>query len=301
MPSAAAIRRTALIALFAGGCGIAMSPIFVRLSEIGPTATAFYRVFLAIPVLWAWRGIELRRRDPDEPRPPTRLSDLAPLALVGFFFAGDLAFWHWSITLTSVANSTLFANAAPVVVTIAGWLLWRQRVSRMFIAGLALALTGAILLMGHSLLGGGPGGGFHLKGDGLAVAAACFYAGYLLSVSRLRATRSTALIMTGNAVVSAALLLPLALLAGESLVPRTPYGWGVLVGVALLPQVAGQSLIAYALAHLPASFGSVVLLFQPVMSAALAWALLAEPVGWLQAAGGVVVLGGIFLARQGSR
>ena len=36
----------------------------------------------------------------------------------GFCFAGDLAFWHWSIVLTSVANSTLLANLAPIFVAL---------------------------------------------------------------------------------------------------------------------------------------------------------------------------------------
>ena len=35
----------------------------------------------------------------------------------GVAFAGDLAFWHWSIRYTSVANSTLLANLATLFVT----------------------------------------------------------------------------------------------------------------------------------------------------------------------------------------
>ncbi|HSK38859.1 MAG TPA: EamA family transporter, partial [Arenibaculum sp.] len=63
----------------------------------------------------------------------------------------------------------------------------------------------------------------------------------------------------------------------------------------------GQSLIAYALAHLPAAFSSVSLLLQPAAAAILAWALLGEALGPWQAAGAVIVLAGIFLARRGSR
>ena len=43
----------ALGALLLGATCIALSPIFVRLSEAGPTATAFWRVALAVPALWA--------------------------------------------------------------------------------------------------------------------------------------------------------------------------------------------------------------------------------------------------------
>ena len=41
----------AVAALLFGASFIALSPIFVRLSEAGPTATAFWRVALAVPVL----------------------------------------------------------------------------------------------------------------------------------------------------------------------------------------------------------------------------------------------------------
>jgi drug/metabolite transporter (DMT)-like permease len=63
----------------------------------------------------------------------------------------------------------------------------------------------------------------------------------------------------------------------------------------------GQSLIAYAFAHLPASFTSLSLLLQPAMAALLAWIILAEPVGLLQACGGVVILCGIALAGRANR
>ena len=49
------------------------------------------------------------------------------------------------------------------------------------------------------------------------------------------------------------------------------YGWTILLGLALISHAAGQGLIAYALAHLPATFSSVGLLLQPVVAAFFAW------------------------------
>jgi drug/metabolite transporter (DMT)-like permease len=74
----------------------------------------------------------------------------------------------------------------------------------------------------------------------------------------------------------------------------------VVFGVALVPQVFGQGLIAYGLAQLPVAFVSVSLLIQPVMATIWAWLLLAEPLGPVQALGGAVVLAGIWIARRGS-
>ncbi|MBM3564711.1 MAG: DMT family transporter [Alphaproteobacteria bacterium] len=287
--------RWALPALLLGAVGIAFSPIFVRLSELGPTATAFHRVFLAIPALALWLLLENRRRA-DPARLPARAAAM-PLALAGLFFAGDLAAWHWSIAFTSVANATLLANFAPVAVTLGAWLLFGQRPSATFVAGLALALFGAAILMGESVALSAD----HLFGDGLGLLTAAFYAGYLLAVGRLRARLSTATIMTWSGIATAIVLLPIVWISGESLIPETGRGLAVLLGLALVSQAGGQSLIAYGLAHLPAAFGSVVLLLQPVLAAILAWAILAEPLSAVQGLGGVVVLAGILLARRGGR
>jgi drug/metabolite transporter (DMT)-like permease len=92
-----------------------------------------------------------------------------------------------------------------------------------------------------------------------------------------------------------------ALASGEQLFPATVYGWLILAGLALISHAAGQGLIAYALAHLPAAFSSVSLLFQPVMAALFAWLLLHEPLVALQVLGGLIVLAGIYVARQGSK
>ena len=107
----------------------------------------------------------------------------------------------------------------------------------------------------------------------LAMLAALFYAGYILSVSRLRSTLSTA-VMTYGGVVTCAVLLPVALLSDEDLLATTFYGRTMLIGIALVSQVGGQSLIAYALADLPAAFSSIGLVLQPGAAALLARAIL---------------------------
>jgi drug/metabolite transporter (DMT)-like permease len=112
---------------------------------------------------------------------------------------------------------------------------------------------------------------------------------------------ATLQLMAVTSTVTAGVLLPAALASGEVLLPGGATGWLVLLGLAWVSHAAGQGLIAYALAHLPAAFSAVGLLFQPVMAAAFAWLLLGEPLVALQVAGGAVVLAGIYLARRSSR
>lgn len=286
------MRAYALIALFAGATCIALSPIWVRIADVGPTASAFWRVALAAPLLWAVAALA--------PRAAATLDRGRGvlLLLAGLAFAGDLVFWHWSIQFTSVANSTLLANLASIFVTLAAWLLWRQRPTGMFLVALALALAGVGMLVRTSIAFSPRA----LLGDALGVVTAMFYAWYLLTVKGLR-DRGTATLqlMAVTTTVTAAILLPLALASGEALLPASAKGWLILIGLAWVTHAAGQGLIAYALAHLPAAFSSVGLLSQPVMAAAFAWVLLGEPLVALQVAGGVVVLAGIYLARRGSK
>ena len=275
--------------------GIAFAPIFVRLSQVGPTATAFWRLALAIPLLLLLAS--LRSRETERPRKPATKSDYALLIAAGLFFAGDLGIWHWSIHYTSVANATLLVNFMPIFVTIGAWLLLDQRVSRTFLVGLGAAMLGATLIIGTSF-----SLSLHsLRGDLLALLAALFYASYILTVARLRRDFSVATILIWSGVVACAVLLPLTLLSGERFIPYDAGGWLVLIALALVSHIGGQGLIAFALAHLPAAFSSVSLLLQPVLATLFAWVLLNELLGPVQAMGGALVLLGILIARRESQ
>ena len=289
---AAARNRLALIALLVGGAAIGGSPIFVRLSEVGPMATAFWRVALALVPLFAWARLA---EQPGRSERPAGISDMLFLILPGVFLAADLAAWHLSLHMTSVANATLIANLAPIFVTIGGWLAFRDRVSGIFVAGLATALVGIVVLKGGpAALGDG-----HVGGDATAIVAAIFYAGYILAIGRLRSRFSTLTIMLWSTGSAALCMLPLALAFEPTLMPVTLFGWAMLLGLALISHAGGQALIIYALAYLPPAFSSLTLLLQPVVAALLAWSILGESVGAMQAVGGAIVLAGILIARRG--
>lgn len=286
-------QRWALAALVLGGLVIGCSPIFVRLSEVGPLTTAFWRVALALIPLAIWSGATSGRGQ--AVAKPTGLLDCLALMVPGLMLAGDLIAWHISLHMTSVANATLFTNMAPIFVTLGGWFLFRTRISAIFLTGLALALAGVVILKG------GPGavGGGNIAGDAVAVVAAVFYAGYLLSLARLRSRFSTLTAMLWTTVSAGIFILPVALYFETDFIPLSVFGWAMVLGLAWLTHAGGQGLIIYALAWLPPAFSSLTLLIQPVVATILAWMLLGESIGVAQAVGGIVVLAGIFVARRG--
>ena len=276
------------LALLGGAVAIGFAPIFVRLSEVGPVATAFWRLALALPVLWTLSTVVEKAEEGEIP------AGWTPMVWAWLFFAADLGFWHWSIHFTSVANATLLANFAPVFVVLYGWFALGQRVTGRFMLAMAVALVGTTLLVG---------GDFRLRpealvGDLLGLITAAFYAGYLVSIKNLRGRFATVTIMARSGLVTGVALLPVALVSRETLLPHTAHGWLVLAALALISHVGGQSLIAFALAKLPTAVASVSLLVQPVTAAIAAAVLLREPVGVWQAVGVALVLAGVFTARQ---
>ena len=269
----------------------------MRLSELGPNATALYRVAFALPFLLLWLALERRPAASNgAARRSSKISrsDWLVLALSGVFWSGDLVFWHWSISLTNVANSTFFACSSPIFVILGAWLLFGERISRGFLAGFALTLAGGACLLGSSLAFGD--GDF--LGDIFGIVTAFFFGSYILTIKHLRAGLPTGAIMFWSGLFSMPGLLLAALLTGEGFVSESLFGWSMIIGLALLAHTVGQGLAAYALAHLPASFASVAFLGEPVVAAILGWIILAEALGPLQGAGCIIILAGVWLAQR---
>ena len=288
----------AFFALLTGGIAIGFAGILMRLSDINQLASAFWRMALAAPILWAW-ALSVRKPDQAAGR---RTGYTSALVLAGLYFAGDMAFWHLSLHYTTVSNATLLSNFAPIFIALWLWYAYRTRFPRIFIIGMLIALTGAILLVGPNAAGAGGGAGDHkLTGDALGLASAVFYAGYQLVIKQARDQYSTARLMAWSTSITAIALLPFALAAPGAFVPATAAGWLPLLGLALLAQIGGQTVIAYASAHLPASLSSVSLLIQPLTATIAAWLIFAEAIGPWQMLGGSLLLWGIFLSKRGSK
>ncbi|MCE2482044.1 MAG: DMT family transporter [Alphaproteobacteria bacterium] len=289
-------RLLPLIAIFAGSFCFALTPVFVKSADVGPIAAGFWRMVLALPLIWAWCRIEARRRGrAPEPRPSR--SDVRWLAASAVAIAADLSLWHSSFIYTSVANAAVLGSLHPIVVAIGAWFLFREAVTRTFVVGLVVAVAGAIAL---ARAGAGEFSAVAL-GDVLAVLSTLGFSAYALTLKRLRQTLPTATIMLWTLALAPAMLLPIGAAAGETLLPQSTQGWLVVAGFALIGNIAGQSMMTYAFAHLPASFGAVTLLVVPVFAALFAWLLFGETVSAAQAIAGAAVLAGIVLAERGRR
>jgi drug/metabolite transporter (DMT)-like permease len=292
MTSPKAFPAFAFAALLFGGIAIGFAGILMRLSDVSPVASAFWRMALAAPALWAWAWA-VRRQDQAAGK---RIDFTKVLLLAGIYFAGDMGIWHLSLHYTTVSNATLLSNFAPIVIALWMWGFHKVRFARIFIVGMTVALVGAVMLIGPNAALGGD----KLLGDGLGLITAVFYAAYQLSIKDARDQYSTARLMAWSTTVTALCLLPFALGMAGAFWPAHAAGWWPLLGLALIAQVGGQTVIAYAFAHLPASLSSVSLLIQPLTATIAAWIIFSERIGPIQMAGGALLLLGIYLSKRGS-
>ena len=280
----------AYVALAVAVAGITWSSIFVRWADVPGTVSAFYRVLIAGTVLLAWRGVR------GSTRPTSRRAAWITVA-GGAFFALDLALWNTAVMKTQVAVATLLGNNTPIFVGLMSWLVLRRRPRRSFWIGLALSLTGCVLIIGANLSTAVrvPGSA---TGDLLALIASVFFAAYLIVTERVRQSMDT---LTFNALAiagSVGTLLAIALLLRLPLAGFPPRTWAALAGLGLVSQLVAYYALVYALGHLPATITSVGLLAQIPCTAALAWLLLGEPLTGIQIAGGAVVLAGIYVVNR---
>jgi drug/metabolite transporter (DMT)-like permease len=283
-----------------GAVAISFSPIFVVMSEVGPAASGFWRIALALPFFW-W-GLHqdkvkngYKGRHGNKKAPTTR-GDYLFLAFGGVFFGVELGLWHLSLQYTTVANATVFSNMNPIVVALLSVWLFGEVLTRQFFLGMFVAILGAVVLSGASFLDGGE----RVFGDMLSLLTAVVYGAYLMTVSRLALKFSTPVIMFWNALWAMPVLWLWSFFTGEVIIPSSLYGWSSMFGLAFICQVLGQSLITEAFSKLPAAFGSVTLLIQSVLAAALAWVLFEEAVGPVDGVGIVIILVGIVIARLGA-
>jgi drug/metabolite transporter (DMT)-like permease len=275
-------------ALLIGSSALALGPWLVRLSEVGPVAAGFWRLALALPFLF------LIARVAGQPvHWPGRVLGTI-IAFAAFFFAADLAAWHTGIHMTKLANATLFGNTASFA--FAAWGLWLARSwpSPLQGSALALAAIGSALLMGNSA----ELSLRNLHGDLLALAAGLLYAGYLIAVERAREKLAPLPLLFLSSAIGAVMLLPVALLFGEQIIPQN---WTFVFVLAISSQVIGQGLLVYAIGALPPLVVGLVLLTQPAISALIGWLAYGERLQALDWLGAAAIAAALVLVRLPQR
>jgi drug/metabolite transporter (DMT)-like permease len=271
-------------ALLVGNAALALGPYFVRLADSGPVAAGFWRLVLALPVLFLFAN-----REPVPAAPVTRKLLLA-IAAGGVFFALDLSSWHVGIGFTRLGNAALFGNSGSLILMVWGFVAWqRWPQSREWLAILA-ALGGAAILLGRSF----EVSTRTLVGDLFCLLAGLLYAGYLLILQDARKILPSWRLLGWSSAASVPLLLLIAFLHGE---PVWPHDWWPLVGLAVSSQLIGQGMLVYSLRHFSPLAIGLALLTQPAIASLAGWLAFGERLGAIDMVGMALLAAALVLAR----
>ncbi len=275
-------------ALLAGNVALAFGPWLVRLADVGPVATGFWRLALALPLLL------LIGRIAGQPAHWPRRALVATVAIAAIFYSLDLAAWNAGIRLTKLGNSTLFGNSGSFVFAAYGLILARRAPSLRQGVALLFAVSGTALLMGRSYEVSSK----NFTGDLLTLGAGLLYGGYLVFVERGRTELKPLPLLILATAFSVPILLVVSLGLGERLWPND---WTPLLIFALSSQVIGQGLLVYSIGTLPPLVVGLALLTQPAISAAVGWIAYRETLSPTDIAGAIAIAAALVLVRLPER
>jgi drug/metabolite transporter (DMT)-like permease len=277
-----------LAALIGSNVMLALGPWSVRLADCGPISAGFWRVALALPLLF---GLAFANRQRLTGFP---LRTFLAVVVAGLCFGADLASWHIGINLTRLGNATVFGNCSSLILMIWSIAVLRRLPNRFEALAMAAAICGAAILMGRSL----EIGASTIKGDLFCVLAGLFYTVYVIVLQNARGQFGSWALLAWASAAAMPLLLVAALLHGE---PFWPTHWWPLFALALGSQVIGQGLLVYALRHFSSLVVGVSLLTQPVIASLIGRFAFSETLGLLDLAGMALVGAALVMARAGEK
>jgi len=286
-----------LLYALAGAVAFSGKAIIVKLAYrhgVDAVTLIMYRMLMALPLFaalawWASRGQPpLTRRD---------MLGVLGLGFSGYYLASFLDFAGLAYISASLERLILYLT--PTLVLLIGWLLWRRRITRAQLAGMAVSYLGVALVFGREATLEGADVAW---GALLVLASAISYAVYL-SYSGELVRRLGALRLVGWATSVACVLcigqfLLLRPLAAAQVAPTVL--WLSLLN-ATLCTVVPVVLVMRAIERIGAGATAQAGMVGPLSTIALGVWLLDEPFSAWLLAGTALVLAGIYLFGQAAR
>ncbi len=267
---------------------VSFAAIFIRFSDSHPIAIAFYRMLISslillifIPKYWE----EIRSID---------MKDFIILFTTGLFLAVHFSAWFASLRYTTVASSVVLVTAHPLIVAwISSWYL-NEKTSRKAIFGIIIAMLGIVVMTFSDYRVGR----LALFGDILALIGMLAVAGYLIRGREMRKRMSLIpyafLVYSSCAFFLALFSIPFS--TTFKIYPSEEYM--IFIALAIIPTMLGHTLYNWALKYVKASFVSVSLISEPVLSSVFAFLIFAEIPPFLTIIGAGITLIGIYICAK---
>jgi drug/metabolite transporter (DMT)-like permease len=232
------------------------------------------------------------------------VKELGLLFFSGVLLAMHFAAWIVSLSLTKVINSVVLVITTPIWVALLSPLLTKDSIPKKFWFGLLTAFVGMLVVSGIGR--GNDGYGMTAEaqkvfiGNSLALIGAFCAAGYVLIGRILRDKISNQAYTFSVYSVAAIVLVGFAGASAPGSLRVDPAGLKWVILLALIPQIAGHSLINWFLGFRPAHEVSLALLGEPIGSTLLAIIFLGEMPAPLDIIGALIILAGILIAQSKS-
>lgn len=280
-------RLVGILLILVSAASFGAMAIFARLayaSGAAPVTVLFLRFAIASAIML---GLMLVRRAPF-PRGRVLLG-LVAMGAVGY--VGQSFSYFTAVSLASAGLVALLLYLYPVLVMAFGALLFKERITPARVFALLLALAGAALTIG-------PTGGGRPLGIALGLAAAVFYAGYILAGSRIM--RRVPAIPASTVIIGTAALVygGLVALAGPRL-PATAEGWLAILCLAVISTVVSIATFLAGLERIGPTAAAMISTVEPAITVGLAALVLDERVGALTLLGGALILAAVLIVTAG--
>lgn len=256
-------------------------PLIVRGTSVSSMTFTFWRLWLAVPVMWV-AAYALGGR---------MSATIFRRALVpGVLFGGSMMTSFAAFRGTSIANATLIPSLTPAVVLIVAPRLLGEQRNRRHVGLALLAFAGVTVVV----LGGGPGGSASIRGDLFAVANLAVWATYLILAKQVRndGVHAWALIATFF-TIAAVVATPFCLVISDDLGSSQPKDWLLYFVMLLIPGLMGHGLMTWAQEHVDLSLSSVLTLANAPLSMLGAWLLYDQSLRAVQIVGVAAVIGAL--------
>jgi drug/metabolite transporter (DMT)-like permease len=256
------------------------------LHEVVPPFTlSFWRWSAALVCLLPWVARDLAACTADIRRGWRRLVAAGILGMAGYS-----SLVYFGLQWTSATNAALINAALPIVVAALNSVLYRQRLGALQWSGVALSLTGVVVIVlqtGGRLAAVNPG-------DLWVFAAVVGFAVYTVCFGRARSGLPPGCYLAATIAIAAAACLPLHLWETAS----RPVGFSLSTAAAVAYLAIFPSILSYAFWNkgvevVGAARAGAFLNLLPVFTTGLAVMLLDERLNGFHAAGALLILSGI--------
>ena len=256
------------------------SNVMVKAVSTAPLVASFYRLWFAIPLLWAIPAFSPSMRQ--------RLTrDWAAASLIGGgLFALHQVLFFTSLKLTTVANVTLIGALQPPLVLAVAGPMFGELVTRRAVGWSLVAVAGTALLV----LGGASAPDWTPLGDLVAIGNLFAFTAYFLASKRIRTRAGASEYLIGMTTVAGLIMLLVSLATGQQLGSPHGWDWPLLLCLAILPGSLGHFLTNWAHPHTSVFVVSSMFLAVPIVACAGAAAFLGETLNLMQLIGAAIVL-----------